>query len=53
VLIPALVASVKATVLVIEGDPMLQLDSWLGMLGGFNLLYWGLGILLFPRVIED
>jgi heme exporter protein B len=53
VLIPALVASVKATALVIEGDPMLQLDSWMGMLGGFNLLYWGLGLLLFPRVIED
>jgi heme exporter protein B len=53
VLIPALLASVKATGLVIEGDPMLQLDDWLKLLGGFNLLYWGLGFALFPRVIED
>lgn len=52
-LIPALIAAVKATSLVITGDPMGQLGSWLGLLAGFNLLYWGLGFALFPRVIED
>jgi heme exporter protein B len=52
-LIPALVAAAKATALVFEGDPMLQLDSWLGLLAGFDLVYWGLGFALFPRVVED
>ncbi len=51
-LIPALMGAVKATNLVMQGDPMGQLDSWLGLLGGFNLIYWGLGFALFPRVIE-
>ena len=39
--------------LVLQGDPMEQLGSWFGLLGGFNLIYWGLGFVLFPRVIED
>jgi heme exporter protein B len=53
ILIPALVGAVKGTALIFEGDPMLQLGSWMKLLSGFNLLYWGLGFLLFPRVIED
>ena len=52
-LVPALLASVKATSLVLEGDPMNQLRSWLTLLGAFNLIYWGLGFALFPKVIED
>lgn len=51
--IPALMAATKATALVLQGDPMNQLNSWLGLLAGFNLMYWGLGFVLFPRVIED
>lgn len=52
-LIPALVAAAKASSLVFEGDPMLQFPSWLGLLIGFNLVYWSLGFILFPRVLED
>jgi len=52
-LIPALVAAAKATSLVFEGDPMVQLGSWVSLLAGFNLVYWSLGFALFPRVIED
>lgn len=52
-LVPALLSSVKATALVLHGDPMSQLPSWLGLLAGFNLIYWGLGFTLFPKVIED
>jgi heme exporter protein B len=51
--IPALLSATKATTLVLQGDPMNQLNSWLGLLGGFNLIYWGVGFLLFPRIIED
>jgi len=52
-IIPALLAAAKATNLVLQGDPMNQLGSWLGLLAGFNLIYWSLGFVLFPRVIED
>jgi heme exporter protein B len=52
-IIPALLAAAKATQLVLQGDPMEQLESWFGLLTGFNLIYWGLGFALFPRVIED
>ena len=48
-----LVAAAKATSLVFEGDPMLQFPSWLGLLAGFDLVYWSLGFVLFPRVLED
>jgi heme exporter protein B len=51
--IPALLSATKATTLVLQGDPMNQLGSWLGLLGGFNLIYWSVGFLLFPRIIED
>jgi heme exporter protein B len=51
-LVPALLAAVKATSLALQGDPMDQLGSWLGLLGSFNLIYWGLGFALFPRIIE-
>ena len=53
VLIPGLLASVKGTALILEGDPMHQVGSWVGLLGAFNVLYWSLGFALFPRVIED
>jgi heme exporter protein B len=53
ILVPALVAAAKGTALAFEGDPMSQFPSWLALLGGFDLLYWGLGVLLFPRVVEE
>ena len=52
-IVPALLAATKATSLVLQGDPMQQLGSWLGLLGGFDVMYWSLGFALFPRVIED
>ena len=52
VLVPALVACVKATSLLLEADPMRQLSSWLGLLAAFCLVYWVLGALLFPYVVE-
>jgi heme exporter protein B len=53
ILIPALLAAAKGLQLVLEGDPMQQLGSWLRLLGGFNVLYWSLGFVLFPRIVED
>jgi heme exporter protein B len=51
--VPALLAATKATGLVIQGDPMEQLSSWWGLLAFFDVIYWSLGFVLFPRVIED
>ncbi|HEX2836146.1 MAG TPA: heme exporter protein CcmB [Thermoanaerobaculia bacterium] len=52
-IVPALLASVKATSLVILGDPMQQVKSWIGLLGAFDLIYWSLCGLLYGRVIEE
>ena len=52
-IVPALLASVKATSLVILGDPMRQSLSWIALLGAFNLLYWSLCGLLYGRVVEE
>jgi heme exporter protein B len=52
-IVPALLAASKATSLVLQGDPMEQLRSWVGLLGGFDVIYWSLAFVLFPKVIED
>ena len=52
-IVPALLASVKATSLVILGDPMGELRSWLGLLAAFDLIYWSLCGLLYGRVIDN
>lgn len=52
-IVPALLASVKATSLVILGDPMEQSRSWIALLIAFDLIYWSLCGLLYGRVIED
>ena len=52
-IVPALLASVKATSLVILGDPMQTLRSWIVLLFAFDAIYWSLCGLLYPRVVED
>ena len=51
--VPVLLAAVKATSLLILGDPMGQLASWAMLLATFDVLHWALGGLLFSRVVED
>jgi heme exporter protein B len=51
--VPVLLAAVKATALLILGDPMVQLRAWVALLLVFDLLHWTLGGLLFGRVVED
>ena len=53
VVVPALRGVVKATGLIIEGDPMGQLSGWATLLGAFCVAYWILCTLLFGRVIEE
>ncbi len=52
-IVPVLLASVKATSLVILGDPMNQSPAWIKLLIAFNAIYWSLCGLLFDRVVED
>ena len=52
-IVPALLASVKATSLVILGDPMGQSRAWITLLAAFDLIYWALCGLLFGRVVEE
>ncbi|HEY8130376.1 MAG TPA: heme exporter protein CcmB [Thermoanaerobaculia bacterium] len=52
-IVPVLLASVKATSLSILGDPMEQGRSWVLLLVAFNGIYWSLCGLLFERVVED
>jgi heme exporter protein B len=51
--VPVLLSSVKATSLIILGDPMGQVRSWSLLLGCFDLIHWSLCGLLFGRVVED
>ena len=51
--VPVLLAAVKATSLAILGDPMGQIRAWITLLVCFNLIHWSLGGLLFGRVVED
>lgn len=51
--VPVLLASVKATSLIILGDPMGQVRSWSLLLVCFDLIHWSLCGLLFGRVVED
>lgn len=52
-IVPALLASVKSTSLLILGDPMGSLGSWLALLGAFDAIYWALCGLLYGRVVEE
>lgn len=51
--VPVLLAAVKATSLALLGDPMGQAPAWLTLLGCFDLIYWSLCGVLFGKVIES
>jgi heme exporter protein B len=53
VLVPSLLAAVRATALVTQGDPMDQLGDWLKLLAIFDGLYWFLCTLMYGFVIEE
>lgn len=52
-IVPALLAVVKATALALEGDPMDQMGGWVGLCVAFDVIYWSLCGLLFREVVED
>lgn len=50
--IPVLIAAVKATSLVLLGDPMGDRGAWFVLVGSFDLIYWTLCGLLFGKVVD-
>jgi heme exporter protein B len=53
VLIPVILAAVKATGLVLHGDPMDELASWVKLLGAADVLFLTVCTLAFEYVIEE
>lgn len=52
-IVPALLAAVKATSLIFFGDPMDQISSWLQLLFAFDVVFWALCGVLFGRIVES
>ena len=50
---PVLLAATRATSLVLLGDPMGQLGSWMGLLAAFDAIFWSLGAVLFGARLEE
>lgn len=51
--VPVLLSAVKATSLLILGDPMGQVRDWVLLLLSFDAIHWSLCGFLFDRVVED
>ncbi len=51
--VPVLMASVKSADLILTGDPMAQMRSWLVLLIGFDVIYWSLCGVLFPYAVQE
>lgn len=52
-LVPVLLAGVKAMDLALTGDPMGQMRSWVSLLVVFDVVYWSLCGLLFTHAVEE
>ncbi len=51
--VPVLLGSVKAMALVLTGDAMQQLRSWISLLIAFDLIYWSVCGILFRYAVEE
>lgn len=52
-LVPAVLGSVKATGLILLGDPFGELRTWIGLLVGFDIVYLIVCTLAFEFVLEE
>jgi len=53
ILIPVIIACVKATSLLITGDPMSEWYFWCQVLCLFNGIFWSLGAVLFAKILDN
>ena len=51
--VPALLAASRATTLLMEGDAMGEVQSWLALLLAFDVLHWSLDGLFFGLIVEE
>ncbi|MFT4626868.1 MAG: heme exporter protein B [Myxococcota bacterium] len=51
--VPCILSAAKGTGVVLDGDPMGQGDSWMGLLVAFNAIHWSLSGVLYGRIAED
>lgn len=51
--LPILMTGVRSFDLILRGDAMSQLPSWLLLLGAFDLVYWVLCGIMFSRTLEE
>jgi heme exporter protein B len=53
VIIPLLIAAIRATGAVLGGGVVGELGTWLLMLAGYDILFIAIGLMLFDTVISD
>lgn len=53
VIIPLLLAAVRATTILLMGGSVDELTTWLLMLVGFDLMFAAIGVLVFDKIIEE
>lgn len=53
VLVPLIIASVKATGLLIDGEPWSEIWSWVNLLIAFDVIYLAASFVLYEYVLED
>jgi heme exporter protein B len=50
---PVIIAAVKATGLVLQGEAVASLSSWLQIIAVFDVIFVVISVLIFPFVIEE
>lgn len=53
VVIPLLLAAVRASTILLQGSPSPELGTWLMLLGGYDLLFLAVGLLVFDKIVEE
>ncbi len=53
IVIPLIIASVKATEKIFEGSPLPEIYGWLRILLAFDIIFFGLSYLMFNFVVEE
>ncbi len=53
VVIPLLLAAVRASTIILQGGAASELHTWLLLLAGYDLLFFAVGLMVFEKIIEE
>lgn len=53
VIIPLILAAVNASTLVLQGGSSAELSTWILLLGGYNLLFLAVCIMVYDKILEE